>query len=195
MGWEKFREGLFDGIYHELGHIIADSVYFPNNSTIQGMLFGRQPNGAYMFNTVCSDVNWKQSKHILACAVVCISGGVFQQIKTLDMSPNNYNHWEKLISYVSPKRALIAYLQRVIQSQIKGMERDFDICNEGLIQLGGKISLEKAKKKAILLLLPYANKNSIDEISNIIADRIVEQKSEVFVSVEEIKPYLIEKAT
>lgn len=173
MDWQEFRASLFDGIYHELGHIIAEIVYFPDTSTIEGMALVRQPNGAYKFNTIKSYHPWQHPKHMQACAMICMCGGIFQQIKNIDITHVNYNWAERFVSYFSKKRALISYLQRVVQPEIVGMEVDIEICNDWLAKVGRKINFNKVKNDAILLLLPYANKKSIDELSNIIADKIV----------------------
>lgn len=187
------REELMIGCYHEIGHIIADLFYFPQHPKVEGVIFSKRRRLESK-----RELKWVFPQEKEACAMTLIAGGVFQQMKTLDISQDNYNAHEKLLNFFSKRIALIRYLQRVVLPEINGMEVDLEYLELfyyeaiRLKRINKPLDLVKVKNEAILMLLPYLANPQVDALSNLIADRIINNNClETFISIDEIKPYLI----
>lgn len=81
---KKQKKNLIEGCYHEIGHIIAAMILFPNDKRIKGISFSRKNNKcAYIFNTELDFHCEFLIEHIELCTMMYICGGVFQQMKTI----------------------------------------------------------------------------------------------------------------
>ena len=162
---KKQRKVAIEGCYHEIGHIIATMIFFPNdNERIQGISFSRVGKGhPYRLNVHLNEHKWSFPSQLEACIMIHFSGGIFQQMKTI------YNRFRCVLSKLSDSNLEI-FFQKVIKSQVSGMEKDLEEIDRvySLVHRYGfvreNLDLEKEKVKAIHMLMPYLKDEKIDNL-------------------------------
>ena len=170
------RKVVIEGCYHEMGHIIANMIFFPNdNNRIQGISFSRAGKGhPYRLSVNLNEFQWSLPSQLEACIMTNISGGIFQQMKTI------YNRFRCILDKLSDSNLEI-FFQKVIKSQVSGMEEDLKEIKRvhSIAALYGKVSdnldLEKEKVKAIHILIPFLKDERIDNLVTFYVGMIEQQ--------------------
>ena len=173
---KKRRKVVIEGCYHEMGHIIANMIFFPNdNNRIQGISFSRVGKGhPYRLSVNLNEFQWSLPSQLEACIMTNISGGIFQQMKTI------YNRFRCILDKLSDSNLEI-FFQKVIKSQVSGMEEDLKEIKRvhSIAALYGRVSdnldLEKEKVKAIHILIPFLKDERIDNLVTFYVGMIEQQ--------------------
>lgn len=162
---KKQRKVVIEGCYHEIGHIIATMIFFPNdNERIQGISFSRVGKGhPYRLNVHLNEHKWSLPSQLEACIMIHISGGIFQQMKT------TYNRFRCILDKLSACNLEI-FFYKVIRSQVSEMKMDLEEIDRVYSLVHGygfvreNLDLEKEKVKAIHMLMPYLKDEKIDNL-------------------------------
>ena len=170
------RKVVIEGCYHEMGHIIANMIFFPNdNERIQGISFSRVGKGhPYRLNVHLNQHKWSLPSQLEACIMIHISGGIFQQMKT------TYNRFRCILDKLSACNLEI-FFRKAIRSQVSGMEMDLEEIDRvySLVHRCGfvreNLDLEKEKVKAIHMLMPYLKDEKIDNFVTFYVGMIEQQ--------------------
>lgn len=172
---KTLKEHLKEGIYHEIGHIIATLLCFPGDDRLKCMQMHLKPNGSYGIAAVWKeDIKFNYHTQLDAFTNVSFAGGIFQQMmgcyKALKNQGQCFSFKEKLISLINPQKSLYLYFKRNIKPMISGMEVDMNtvlsVYDElkASYQIKSGLDQEKVKCDVIKLLLPFVDKKEIENL-------------------------------
>ena len=167
------KEDLLEGCYHEVGHLISASLFQPFSDRIVGIALNIKPNGARgaAIEFTSTAFNYKNGEY-QGYKYLCLSGGVFQQMKLLknqlDSGLIQYNLCEKILNCKDPKAASMHLYKRMVRIPFEGMEEDLG----GLFAIQSSISehfdepfdINEERIKTIELLFPYINCPVIEKL-------------------------------
>ena len=178
---------LIEGCYHEMGHVLATLLFFPEGNRIKGISFSKQTNGSFGFDTIYNEFKWSFPSQTEALIMGCISGGVFQQMKMLNRRNPGINHENLLKRVKCPYEGMegdLAYLRKMYDMLI--------MKNMASVAL----NLEEEKKKAIKLLLPFVRCGKIDELCEYISDIIIALNGsrDTLIEMKDIYDYLMDES-
>ncbi len=181
------KADLLEGCYHEMGHVLATLHFFPKDGRIVGIQFAKNYSGCLFenFNTIYNSYQWSFPSQKDAFTIICIGGGIFQQMKLIYNNSNcrkkGFNLIEKLQAIFNPDKALLHLFKRKVKSEIDGMEIDLDdlrknyqlMLSWGLIEKD--VDLEPYRIKAISLFFPFVKNKKIDALCDDFCNKILNQ--------------------
>ena len=120
-------DSLIDGCYHEIGHILSTILCFPDETDIvYGFVFERTSRFGLGFNTnINPDSLQFLFDHVDLFAIMCLSGGVFQQMHRL----NKNNAYKLSIDNLSQSFEL---LHGMVKANIDGMQADYSLLEQAI---------------------------------------------------------------
>ena len=201
MEYLKFKEQLQEGIYHEIGHIIASWMCFPGEDRVKCLQMKKNPNGSYGIQVLWKDeIRFNAKTQLDAFCITSLAGGIFQQLQRLfylyrdildveDSSPESYNS-EDVLRLLSIKE---------VKSYIPGMEEDMArlLVVFEKIQIKGiteDLFVESARIKTIDTLLPFVCKPQIESLCMYCLDLFwnegLKRKDKVDIDVDIITEYI-----
>ena len=76
-------QDIRDGVYHEIGHVIATKICFPAEDRLDCIRFYKKENGSYGMAEIWKDnIKFNAYTQLDAITKVTLSGGIFQQMKS-----------------------------------------------------------------------------------------------------------------
>ena len=195
MPIENTKDTLKEGVYHEIGHVIATFLCFPNEDRVRSISLERSSANYCGVSTMYDYLGVKDETQFDPFVITALAGGVFQQMKAIQRSFST-----RVISYLIGNRLLLKYYQLNVKEMIPGMEIDYKLieaakklllCKWGVNK--ADISFKKAKDNCVLLLFPYIESPEIDNLCKYCVDLFWEEghkASRVDVDIETIKKYL-----
>ena len=83
-------QDIRDGVYHEIGHVIATKICFPAEDRLDCIRFYKKENGSYGMAEIWKDsIKFNAYTQLDAFTKVSLSGGVFQQMKVIAINEKN----------------------------------------------------------------------------------------------------------
>ena len=80
----RIIQDIRDGVYHEIGHVIATKICFPKEDRLDCIRLFKKDNGSYGMAEVWKDnICFNAYTQLDAITKVTLSGGIFQQMKSL----------------------------------------------------------------------------------------------------------------
>lgn len=179
------HDSVLEGCYHEMGHVLATLLFFPDDGRIKGISFSKLPNGRFQIYTSYNDYKWTLPSQLNALIMCCIGGGIFQQMKMLS---RNYT------------KVYFCDLDRRVKCPYEGMEEDLEYLDHmyNLLVSHKKVTkvldLDEEKKKAITLFMPFIDCQKIDELCEYITSKILtcSGASDTLIEMNVINSYLMD---
>lgn len=175
MTCQNFKDSLREGIYHEIGHVIGTWLCFPHEERLRGICLKMNPNGSYgLCVEYIEDIKFDYRTQLDAFTCSSLAGGVFQQMKNVQLSLNKgqlkYSLIETLVNHFNKDRAFLMFIYRNVNPYDKGMDKDnstlkniYDkLREENYIK--HRLDINKSTKNCISLLLPFINRPEIDSL-------------------------------
>lgn len=205
MNYLDSKNALKEGIYHEIGHVVATWLCFSDGERLRGISLKKRPNGSYRLSVEWKDsITFNYNTQLDAFTYSTLAGGVFQQMKNAQNSLNRklskYTIIEAFVNRFNKDRALLMYIKRNVKPFCKGMEEDLEtlknvydnLYEEKHITQG--LDIKKATDNCISLLFPLINCPEIDSLCDYCLNAFWEggqnQAPQIEVNIETIKGFI-----
>ena len=196
MPIENNMKILKEGVYHEIGHVLATLLCFPNENWVHSISLERSSANYCGVSTVYDHMGIKDVTQFAPFVITALAGGVFQQMKAIQ-----HSFGAKVILFLSGNRPSLRYYQRNVKEKIPGMEIDYRYIEAAMKYSSRKwgvnkadVSYKKLKDDCVSLLFPYLESPGTDNLCEFCIDFFEEnwQKgaSQLDVDIETIKKYL-----
>lgn len=168
-------QDIRDGVYHEIGHVIATKICFPAEDRLDCIRFYKKENGSYGMAEIWKDsIKFNAYTQLDAFTKVSLSGGVFQQMKSLYSDKRDgqlhFSMKEKVIHTYNKSKAYKSFFQRNVNPRDTTMTEDLGLLlaiYDELFEhkkISSRLNIEKEKSDCIDYLLPFIDSSEIDDL-------------------------------